>query len=108
MGSKSRNKGKRGELEWRDQLRQQGFTARRGRQFSGSDDSPDVICEELDSAFHFEVKRVEALNLRDAVEQAVRDSGGKTPVVAHRRNNSPWLVTLRADDWFKLVREVCG
>lgn len=97
----SRQKGARGEREWRDQLREQGYQARRGQQFSGSPDSPDVIS---DLPFHFEVKRVEKLNLQDAVDQAARDSGGKPWVVAHRRNDHPWLVTMRADEWFKLVR----
>ncbi len=97
----SRQKGARGEREWRDQLREQGYQARRGQQFSGSPDSPDVIS---DLPFHFEVKRVEKLNLQDAVDQATRDAGGKPWVVAHRRNDHPWLVTMRADEWFKLVR----
>lgn len=43
----SRQKGKRGERLWRDQLREQGFTARRGQQYAGGIESPDVICEEL-------------------------------------------------------------
>jgi hypothetical protein len=44
------------------------------------------------------VKRVERLNLYDAIEQAVRDAEGRIPYVAHRRNRSVWLITLRADD----------
>ena len=47
----SRAKGARGERLWRDELRAQGFTARRGQQFSGSPDSPDVVCEELKEPF---------------------------------------------------------
>jgi len=35
--------------------------------------------------------------------QAVGDAGGKTPVVAHKRNRGDWLVTMRADDWLKLL-----
>lgn len=103
MPINSRQKGARGERLWRDELREQGFKARRGQQFAGGTDSPDVICTELDH-LHFEVKVVEALNLRDAVDQACRDAGSKTPVVAHKRNNSPWLVTMLAADWFKLVK----
>lgn len=100
----SREKGKRGERMWRDELRAQGYDARRGQQFAGGGDSPDVVSE---LPFHFEVKFVENLNLRDAMEQAARDAApGKPPVVAHKRSNSPWLVTMRAEDWFALVREV--
>ena len=43
----SRAKGARGERQWRDELRAQGYTDKRGQQFAGGQDSPDVICEEL-------------------------------------------------------------
>jgi hypothetical protein len=43
----SRNKGKRGELEAAHMLTHEGFPARRGQQFSGGTDSPDVVCESL-------------------------------------------------------------
>lgn len=99
----SRNKGKRGELEWRDVLRAQGFHARRGQQFSGSGDSPDVVCEEL-KWLHFEVKRVQRLNLIDACAQAEGDCAGKPWAVAHRRNHAPWLVTITAEFFFELLR----
>lgn len=100
-------KGKRGERQWRDMLREAGFLkARRGRQYSGSPDSPDVICPEL-SWIHFEVKCVEALNLRDAMDQAKRDAGpNQTPVVAHKRNHSEFLVTMRGVDWLNFIREI--
>ena len=56
----SRQKGARGERMWRDELREAGFTARRGQQFAGGTDSPDVICEELNN-LHMEVKFVQSL-----------------------------------------------
>ena len=98
-GVNSREKGKRGERQWRDELRGHGYAARRGQQFSGSPDSPDVICETL-AWLHFEVKAVERLNIEDAMEQARRDAGGKRPVVAHRRKFRPWLVTMDAETFF--------
>lgn len=101
----SREKGKRGERAWRDELRAQGYEATRGAQHSGSPDSPDVRCDAL--PFHFEVKCVERLNIQDAIDQAVRDCGSsKVPVVAHKRNHCDWLVTMRSADWFALVREM--
>lgn len=106
----SRAKGCRGEREWRDVLRAEGYTARRGQQFAGGCDSPDVICEDL-PGIHFEVKRVEAGNPYNWMAQAVRDASGGgvvptlMPVVAHKRNNCDWLVVLRASDFFSLVRE---
>ena len=77
--------------------------ARRGQQFSGSPDSPDVICDELDW-LHFEVKAVERLNIEDAMDQARRDAGAKTPVVAHRRSFRRWLVTMDAETFFQFLR----
>jgi len=95
-------KGKVGEREWRDVLKAEGYEARRGRQFSGSPESPDVVSN---LPFHFEVKRVEALNINKAMEQAKRDCGKSVPVVAHRKNKCEWLVTMAAKDWLELVRE---
>lgn len=106
MGLMSRNKGKVGEREVRDLFREAGFTARRGQQFAGGPDSPDVKVAELDADWHWEVKRVEKLNLRDAVDQAKRDAGtDKQFAVFHRRNNSPWLVTLDACQFIELLKE---
>ena len=99
----SREKGKRGERQWRDELRANGYAARRGQQFSGSPDSPDVVCDSL-PWIHFEVKAVERLNIEDAMDQARRDAGVKVPVVAHRRSFRPWLVTMEAETLFGLLR----
>lgn len=100
-----RQKGARGERMWRDQLREAGFTARRGQQFAGGTDSPDVICEELKN-LHMEVKFVEALNLQKATEQAIRDAGPRKEwIVAHKRNRTQWLVTMNSDLFFKLLRD---
>lgn len=98
----SREKGKRGERQWRDELRAQGFAARRGQQFSGSPDSPDVISDDL-PWIHFEVKAVERLNIEDAMEQARRDCAGNVPIVAHKRSFRPWLVTMTAEVFFKFL-----
>ena len=100
----SRSKGARGERMWRDELRDAGFTARRGQQFAGGTDSPDVICSEL-AGLHQEVKFVESLNLENACNQAQRDGGGKPWIVAHKRSRSGWKVTMGADLFFNLLRE---
>lgn len=93
----SRAKGARGEREWARYLRGLGYEhARRGQQFSGSPDSPDVA--DGIPGTHPEVKRVERLNIHDAILQAQKDAGAAVPYVAHRRNNGEWLVTIRADD----------
>ena len=101
----AREKGKRGERQWRDELRANGYAARRGQQFSGSPDSPDVISEDL-PWIHFEVKAVERLNIENAMDQARRDCGRKVPIVAHRRSFRPWLVTMTAEVFFSFLRGV--
>lgn len=100
----SRAKGARGERLWRDRLRDNGFTARRGQQFSGGSDSPDVICEELKN-LHMEVKFVENLSLKKAIEQAERDSGGKPWIIAHKRKNEPWMIYMKDGVLFMLMRD---
>jgi hypothetical protein len=100
----SRNKGKVGEREFASLLREHGFDARRGQQFSGSPDSPDVVSDAL-AWLRVEVKRVQNLNLTDACVQAEGDAGGKPWIVAHRRNHAPWLITMRSEFFFDLIRE---
>ena len=54
---------------------------------------------------HIEVKRVEKLNVVEAMEQSIRDSermADGVPVLFHRRNRKPWLVTMRLEDWLSL------
>lgn len=101
----SKRKGKVGEREFAALLRDEGFDARRGQQFAGSADSPDVVSEAL-AWLHWEIKRAEALNLADACAQAEGDCGGKPWVVAHRRNHAPWLITMRAETFFNFLRGV--
>lgn len=102
-GLMSRNKGKRGEREVRDLFKEVGFDkARRGQQFAGSPDSPDVIVPGLDG-YHVEVKFVENLNLYKALEQAIADGDGKKPLLFHRKSHTDWLVTLDAKEFLKLL-----
>lgn len=55
---------------------------------------------------HCEVKRVQALNLDEAMEQAKRDSkDNQLPAVFHRKNNKKWKVTMELGDWIKLYNE---
>lgn len=103
MSINSKQKGKRCELAFASFLREHGFDARRGQQFSGSPDSPDVVSSNF--PYHIEVKCVQKLNLTDACVQAEGDCGGKPWIVAHRINHAPWLITLKADEFLKLVTE---
>lgn len=103
MTINSRQKGAAGERELAGVLRDHGFDARRGQQFSGGKDSPDVVCTDLGD-FHFECKRVQKGNLYDWLAQATRDAGDtKVPVVAHRRNNEQWVAILPLGQFLNLL-----
>jgi Holliday junction resolvase len=104
MGNTSRDKGKRGELEFCQFLRDRGVFARRGQQYAGNPEAPDVVTG-LERA-HFEVKRTERLNLYDAMEQAAGECGSRVPVVAHRRNRGEWLAILPMEKLVQILKEL--
>lgn len=98
----SRAKGQVAERELAAILRQYGYDCRRGQQFAGGFDSPDVVGL---PGIHIECKRVENLNIHKAYEQAVRDSEGKAiPAVFHRRNREPWMVTISLEDFMEIYK----
>lgn len=92
----SRDKGAVGEREFAAVLKAKGLDARRGQQFSGGKDSPDVICSSL-TGVHFEVKRVQAGNPYKWLAQAIEDGVDKVPVVAHRKNRQDWIAIVPMD-----------
>jgi len=97
----SKNKGKRGELEVAALLRGCGYDARRGQQFSGSPDSPDIV--HSIEGFHIEVKYTEAFNAYKAMEQAEKDCKAEdTPLVFFRKKRKRWMVMIDAEDFLKL------
>ena len=96
----SKAKGSAGERELARKLREYGYECRRGQQYSGANGDADVIGL---PSIHIECKRVERLNLYDAMAQAKHDArDGELPAVFHRRNNCKWLVTMELDDWMSL------
>jgi Holliday junction resolvase len=99
----SKRKGSQGEREFALFCRQRGYEARRGVQFCGVNGDADVIGL---PNIHIEVKRVEKLNIEDALFQSRKDSRfGEIPIVAHRKNNHKWLITMDAAQWFLLFKE---
>lgn len=103
MAINSKQKGKKGELELVHKLQQLGFETRRTAQYNGKEQGSlaDLVGIE---GVHIEAKRVEKLNLDNAMEQAVRDSkDGEVPMVFHRKNRKGWLVTMPIEYW--AVRE---
>ena len=108
MGKSQREKGKRGERELAGQLREYGYDCRRGQQYCGRSGAADVVGL---PGIHIECKRVERLNLHDAMDQAVRDAGALPedgrpfPAVFHRRDHEEWLVPMRLEEWNHLYRD---
>lgn len=75
MGKKEREKGKRGEHMWASVYREEGYDVRRTSQYCGqTGDAADCIGLPV---IHQEVKFVERLNLREAMEQAEHDAAEK-------------------------------
>ena len=103
MGAKSQRKGRSGEIELVKILNDNGISAEPGQAVSfGS--TPDIVGVD---GVHAEVKRVERLNVLEAMNQAIRDSkkfDDGLPTLFHRRNRSPWLVTMTLEDWLKLYK----
>lgn len=84
-------------------LRDNGFDARRGQQYSGANGDADVVG--LDGV-HIECKRTERFDAYGALDQSRRDARqGEIPIVAHRKNNARWLVVLSLEDFLNLYRE---
>lgn len=102
MALNSKRKGSAGERELASELQKFGFNAYRTAQFKGGPDSPDVNGL---PGIHIECKRVERLNIHEAMAQAVLDAAGeRMPAVFHRRNRGRWLVTMHLDDWMELYK----
>ena len=100
----AKRKGSAGERELAAILTAAGYPAHRNDQRDvGGWNNPDISAEGLEG-WHVEVKRVERLNIGEAMSQAERDAAGRVPVVAHRRNRQPWLVTLHLTDWLALLQ----
>lgn len=99
----SRRKGAEGEREIANILKNHGYDARRGQQYSGANGDADVVGL---PGIHIEVKRVEALNIDKAMEQAERDARpGEIPTVWHRKNEKKWKVTLGIEDFIELYKQ---
>lgn len=57
---------------------------------------------------HVEVKRRERVALHAAIKQARHDAMGNVPIVAHRGNRCPWLVTCELSELPELARKIGG
>lgn len=102
MPSKSRRKGKAGELEAaREVALVFNTTAHRGCQFHGGTDSPDIRTGI--PGVSFEIKRAESFRIYAAIEQAERDAMNNIPVVLYRSNRKKWLAITKLTDLPRLA-----
>jgi len=90
-----RTKGAAGERELAWMLRKLGITAQRSAR-NGVDQAEDILHNI--PGVHIECKRVEKLNISQAMKQATEAACKKIPTVWHRRSREPWLVTIPAID----------
>lgn len=99
----SRAKGARGERELSNLLKEHGYETRRGQQYCGANGDADVVGL---PGIHIECKRVEALNIYKALEQAKADANAdETPCVFHRKDRKQWLVTMEFNEWIRLYEK---
>lgn len=100
MAINGKIKGKQGELELAHKLKEYGYDTKRSVQYNGKDGQADVLGL---PHIHIECKRVEKLNIYDAIAQAKRDTkNGDKPTVFHRKNRCNWLVTMELDSFMEL------
>lgn len=105
MGRMSRQKGKRGERECAAELAALlGVEARRGVQYQGGPESPDVVLEGV--PIHVECKRVERFDLYAAVDQANEECGDKVPMVWYRRNQRDSVVIVQTSRLVDMARAI--
>ena len=95
MGKMQRTKGVAGERELAELIRTLGIDAARSAR-NGVDQAEDIM--HGIPGVHIECKRVERLNVSQAMRQATDAAGRKIPTVWHRRNREAWLVTIPAAD----------
>ena len=98
----SNRKGKTFEREIAKYLREHGYSdARRGQQYHGGADSPDVVGL---TGFHIEAKRTQRFQLYAALEQSKRDAAeDEIPIVIHRKNGENAVVVIGLDDFMEVI-----
>ena len=104
MSRSSQRKGRSGELELVKVLHGYGFESVQAGEPVSYGSVPDLVGL---PGVHIECKRAEQLRLTEWMKQAERDSErfhDGAPVVFHRRNREPWMITMKLDDFMKIYR----
>ena len=101
MGRMQQRKGANGERELSGILREYGYDTQRGGSLTYGE-IPDIIGL---PGIHIECKRAERLDLLAAIRQAEADAArfnDGLPCVFHRKNRSPWIVSMPLEVFMKL------
>lgn len=104
-GKSAKAKGKRGELLLVHFLEKFGLHTKRGMVWLNQS---DVIG--LDG-IHIEVKNMESLNVRKALDQAIDEAEKKKdglPAVFWHKSRKGWVTIMRTEDWITLYKLARG
>ena len=98
----SREKGASFERQVANKIKEYGYDSRRGQQYSGANGDADVVGL---PGIHIECKAVERLNIHTALKQSENDARpGEIPIVVHKKNYKPIVVTMLFEDWMKFYQ----
>lgn len=103
----SKDKGARFERLIASLFKEWGYKAFRSAQYEGKSGN----CADVEGVplLHIECKHQERMELYKWLEQADRDNNAskikKVPVVIHKANNKPILVSMHFEDFIKLYKE---
>ena len=100
-GSKSRDKGARGERLLVHYLESLGMSVKRGYVFLKQSDLIGI------PGIHIECKFMEALNVRKAMAQAIEEAKKRKdgmPTVFWKKSREEWLTVMRTEDWVRLYK----
>lgn len=103
MGRPSRDKGVRGEQQVAAIFRAAGFDCDRVPNSGGLRLKGDLYG---DVPAHLEVKNAEAWRMAEWLEQARVEAGDRWPVLAFRRNATPWYAALPLEVLVALLAEL--
>lgn len=104
-GKAAKAKGARGERLLSAFLNSFGLHTHRGYVHCGQSDLVDLL------GIHVECKNVERLNVRQAMEQAIREADKRKdgmPTVFWKVSRRPWLTIMLTEDWVKLYMMARG
>ena len=107
MGKMQKEKGARFERKVAEFFRDWGYNAFRTAQYEGKSGN----CADVEGVpgLHIECKHCEQMRLYEWMAQADRDNEASThkkvPVVIHKANNKPILVSMHIEDFVQIYKE---